>query len=164
MNSLANINYIQALHRRTAIEYGLCAVKERSEKIAQQMGDEFLSEMESTIMAPWVCEFICQGAYIREYHVWEKEVREYLNNNRNSDQPPNFKGNFVDRTQENFTNCNLTFSTEMHNSFEKFRKKVNTAKHDMGVLVDHFVSEVEVWEINEIASNFWLDIANQENA
>ncbi len=45
--------------------------------------------------------------------------------------------------------------------FHKFRNKVNIAKHNAGVLTDHFVSEDEVWEINNSVRDFWEGILEQ---
>ena len=71
-------NFIQVGHRQTAIEYAIAGVTKICEGNISVLGDNpFNSEMEAT-MREWVVETLLQGAYLREYHLWEKDCKAYF--------------------------------------------------------------------------------------
>lgn len=74
----AATNYVQVGHRRTAIEYALAGIKRHHDAVLEAFGhDPFSLEMEGTMRA-WVAETLLQGAYLREYHLWEKDCKAYF--------------------------------------------------------------------------------------
>jgi hypothetical protein len=71
--------FTQAGHRQTAIEAAVHYVKEGFARSASEnANDPFLSALSPTV-CEWVIETIYQGAYLREYHLWEKDCKEYFN-------------------------------------------------------------------------------------
>lgn len=114
-------------------------------------------------MAPWVRETICQGAYIREYHIWEKDVRDFVfQMSKGELSKAAFDGNFVTNTVQNLAALGFEFPKPMVGKFHRFRKKVNKAKHEVGVLAEHFVSEDEFFENNQAVAEFWGYLGEQE--
>jgi hypothetical protein len=77
-SSVAAVNYIQASHRRDAVEYTIAGIKKIHELNLELFGrDPLTLEMEGTMQA-WVAETLFQGAYMREYHLWEKDCKAYF--------------------------------------------------------------------------------------
>jgi hypothetical protein len=108
-----------------------------------------------------------QGAYIREYHLWEKNCKAYFptmairNCTALSLRP---KG------AEAFTavvsDALRTFGIEMPDSvfcvIERMRERVNLMKHEAGLELDHFISESDYAEATQALGNFWDLLASSE--
>ncbi len=164
VSSKAYVNYFQSQHRRNAIKYGLHAVMQQGFQSAGKLDDGMFGAFQTNLMAPWVCETICQGAFLREYHVWEKEIREFISTKKREQDKSElgFDGDFLNSVKKNLSKTGLAFPQELYGKFHKFRNKVNTAKHSPGLLTEHFVSEGEVWEVNDMVRDFWANICQQE--
>src|SRR3954462_966730 len=71
-------NFIQLGHRQTAIEAAVIAIQRQSDTtLAQPSCDPLTSELAET-MRDWVTETLLQGAYLREYHLLEKDCKAYF--------------------------------------------------------------------------------------
>jgi hypothetical protein len=67
----------QAGHHLTAIEAAVAYVDAGFARSRSEQTDDVSSEF-SSIERDWVIETIYQGAYLRQYHLWEKDCKEYL--------------------------------------------------------------------------------------
>src|SRR4051812_12229361 len=75
---LASICHVQVEHRKTAMEYAIAGISLVHEKNSSLFaGDKSATEIEDVIR-DWVIETLIQGAYIREYHIWEKDTKKYF--------------------------------------------------------------------------------------
>jgi len=86
-NHGASLYWVQLNHRKTAIEYAIHTIDEAHSKDKETpYGDPLLDEI-TDVMRDWVIETLIQGAYPREYHIWEKDTKEYFTNQlcRNND-------------------------------------------------------------------------------
>jgi hypothetical protein len=91
----------------------------------------------------WIIETLIQGAYIREYHIWEKDTKEYLLNQRTwngSEVAFGWKGNHVNNVKSVLACFAVEISADIMDRIDAMREKVNTAKHEPGLLVEHFVT------------------------
>jgi len=165
----ASVNWIQVDHRRTAIEYAVAATKLLYEQnIAQFPDDALFAELES-IMPVWVVETIAQGAYIREYHLWEKDVKEYFGRHlKRNDAPP---GHLNQKSGETFVQVSRRLlalfgipdmDVELE-SLDGMRVRVNSAKHDPGLLLNQFVTIEEYWGKLDSIERFWEIISTHED-
>lgn len=74
----ASVNYIQVGHRRTAVEYARAGISRHYRaNLRAFWRDTAFREMEG-MMQDWVVETLLQGAYLREYHLWEKDCKAYF--------------------------------------------------------------------------------------
>lgn len=121
-------------------------------------------------MPDWAIETLAQGAYVREYHIWEKETKEYfgkqlLFNGRVGNSAivrPSKQENYVQAINRFLHEFSVTGLAEEMTEIEAMRSKVNTAKHDPGVLVEHFVSIDDFWAKHAAIASFWSKIADHE--
>src|SRR5262249_51255687 len=83
--------FLQAGHRQTAIEAAVAYVNAGfAQALSEQTNDSLSAAVSAaldraaitaalaSIEPPWVIETIYQGAYLREYHLWEKSCKEYF--------------------------------------------------------------------------------------
>jgi hypothetical protein len=164
----ASVNWVQAGHRRTAIEYAVEGARLVNKKnVSQFDGDEVFSELES-MMPEWVIETIAQGAYMREYHILEKEVGEYFHRQLVANNQPlsvlKQKGgeSFVSVVRRLVELFNLPELGEQVDQLDGVRERVNLAKHHPGVLVDHFVSIDDYWALLDAVEAFWEKLDGRE--
>jgi hypothetical protein len=68
----------QAGHHRTGIEAAVGYVDAGFARSRPEQTDDIVSSEFSSIERDWVIETIYQGAYLRQYHLWEKDCKEYF--------------------------------------------------------------------------------------
>lgn len=157
--------FVQIQHRRNAIEYTIAGCDlVRSQNVEQFKYDQVFAELEG-LMKGWVIETLTQGAYIREYHIWEKDTKQYFTNqlirNKNREKFPT-SGSHVCRVKKVLGMFGATLSSEILAKIDAMREKVNKAKHEPGVLVEHFISQAEYDTAIQAIEAFWDDISEQE--
>jgi hypothetical protein len=162
----ANVTWTQVGHRRTAIEYAVAGAKLAYKQSLEQFPDDPLfAELES-VMPEWVIETIAQGAYIREYHLWEKEVKDYLvgqlrrSNLESTVLKPKRSESLIDAVRRVLVNLGAP-DTGLAD-IDAMRHRVNIAKHEPGVLVEHFVSIDDYWKVLDAIEGFWEALAEHE--
>jgi hypothetical protein len=157
---------IQLNHNKIAIETAISCIESiHAQESTNGYGDMVDSGFIDT-MRDWLIETLLQGAYIREYHIWEKNVKEYcniqwaLNGNL---QPCKWKSkkseSFIDKTKERLSEFSASVPLDAINIM---REKTNTAKHCPGLLTEHFVTRAEYDEAIRAIEVFWETLGQQE--
>ncbi|ANW00102.1 hypothetical protein [Bradyrhizobium icense] len=162
----AMVNYIQIGHRRTAVEYAIAGIQKIHDANLDLLGRDPLSaDMEGAMMA-WVIESLLQGAYVREYHLWEKDCKAYfaLIANRNNqlltiNQNEKPFPNFVRKVLLAF---DVTLPDTILSAIDHMRKQVNVMKHEEGLELDHFVSEADYKSALDALESFWNELMSRE--
>lgn len=156
--------YIQLTHGREAVEYA--GIKKVYTANFDLLGrDPFNLEMEGS-MHEWVIESLLQGAYLREYHLWEKDCRAYFIRmaERNGfkltiktkDQPfTGIVGNIL-------LDFGVSMPAEVFGAIESMRERVNTMKHAAGLELDHFINEGDYWTAIAALETFWNHLTTCE--
>lgn len=162
----ASLLFIQAGHRRTAIEYAVKSVKGTSKRsIDAHRSDPMFGYLED-IMSKWVVETIAQGAYIREYHLWEKDCRDYfathLVKSLGTAAMLQKRGSFVAVMRNVVREFAMPSLEPQLDAFDVMRQRVNTAKHDPGLLLGHFVNIEDYWSALDCVEAFWEAVASHE--
>jgi hypothetical protein len=172
---------VQSLHYRRAIDSaldyasaGLDANPPRPEQSVTDTLPQDIASVDSMVWAQiasierkWVIETIHQGAYLRRYHLWEKECKQYFSAQgfeiprflpRHSGTPMRFT-EFVEKKvlSEHFS---LTVPDGVMAAIDTMRGKVNNMKHEFGVNADVTADEYEV-AITAI-EKFWAFLGDSE--
>jgi hypothetical protein len=163
----ATNNFIQIEHRKDAIEYAVVGIKRQHDAVVNAFGgDKLTTELEGTMQA-WVIETLLQGAYLREYHLWEKDCKAYFTEmagrNRRTIDRKNLKGKpFTDSIKAIVCDFGAVVADNIFTEIEKMRLKVNVMKHEAGLEPEHFVSEGEYTAAVSALAEFWSTLANAE--
>ncbi|MGY3342032.1 MULTISPECIES: hypothetical protein [unclassified Bradyrhizobium] len=163
----ALVNYTQIGHRRAAIEYAIAGIQRIHEENLGLPGcDSFNEEMEG-MMRDWVVETLLQGAYVREYHLWEKDCKAYFFlMARRNDQVLTMKPKGKSFTEFISTEVLPAFDVAVPDgvlsAIERMRGQVNIMKHDEGLELDHFISEADYADAANALENFWGSLMNCE--
>jgi hypothetical protein len=157
-------NYVQVGHRRTAVEYALAGIRRHHDAILEASGhDPSTLEMEG-MMRAWVAETLLQGAYLREYHLWEKDCKAYFSEmaQRNGGTLV-MKGHpFTTGVWDTLSQFSVIVSPSLTNAIEIMRGHVNVMKHEAGLELDHFISEADYVAGSRALEEFWSHIASAE--
>src|SRR5262249_41593173 len=112
----------------------------------------------------WLVETLIQGAWIREYHEWEKATKEYFNEqHRLSGSPnPRWKNrqgwSHVDFVREQLAIFSIDLSPHILFIVDRNRDYINLAKHDS----EYFADENQFRELHDAIADFWNELASAE--
>lgn len=146
LESGATVNYIQVGHRRTAIEYTIAGIAKLHEANLDLLGHDPLTlEMEGTMRA-WVVETLLQGAYLREYHLWEKDCKAYFavmaeRNGATLTMKTKHGQSFAQLVKDTLLVFGVAVPADILSAIDCMRDRVNIMKHDTGLELDHFIGE-----------------------
>jgi hypothetical protein len=163
----ALINYTQIGHRRTAIEYAIAGIQRIHDENLELRGrDTFNEEMEGT-MKTWIVESLLQGAYVRAYHLWEKDCKAYFalmaqRNNQTLTMKPKGKSFTEFISIEVLSAFDVAVPDGILSAIERMRGRVNIMKHDKGLELDHFISEADYADAVNALESFWETLMNRE--
>jgi len=163
-SSAAAVNYIQVSHRRDAVEYTIAGIKKIHDLNLELLGcDPLTLEMEGTMQA-WVAETLFQGAYMREYHLWEKDCKAYFPAMalRNGGAVKLEPGPFTERIRDILALFSVVLPTGIFDAIERMRGRVNVMKHDAGLELEHFITEADYTAAIEALEGFWNLLATAE--
>jgi hypothetical protein len=162
----AATNYLQVGHRRTAVEYGVAGINK-----IHDLNLECLAVTRSLwkwkgLTRDLVTETLFQGAYMREYHLWEKDCKAYFPARvlRNG-------GALIMKTRgqsvtglvcEALGLFNVDMPSEILDTIERVRTRVNVMKHDAGLELEHFVTEADYVGALGALEGFWNVLASAE--
>lgn len=85
--------FVQVGHRETAVEHAIEVIGEHAMRVgAGFAGDPVMAALEQPMEA-WVIESLIQGAWLREYHEWERATKGYFEgqHQRNGSSKPDWK-------------------------------------------------------------------------
>lgn len=163
----ATRNYVEVGHHQTAIEYAIAGIKQLHDANLARLGhDPFNSEMEGSMRA-WVVESLLQGAYLREYHLWEKDCKAYFTamaerNDATTAMRPRGGQSFPDLVKETLISYGVTVPTHIFDAIGHMRDQVNAMKHDAGLELDHFINENDYAKAVTALEGFWEYLAGCE--
>jgi hypothetical protein len=161
----AVVNYTQVGHHQTAVEYAVAGIHSLHDANVERLGGgPFNQEMEGTMKA-WVIETLLQGAYLREYHLWEKDCKAYFATmaERNGQKLTVKKGHrFTDVIREVLSAFSVVVPNEALEAIDEMRVRVNVMKHDAGLELDHFIDEADYTRAITALETFWETLANCE--
>jgi hypothetical protein len=118
-------------------------------------------------MRDWVTETLLQGAYLREYHLWEKDCKAYFSvmaerNGASMTMKARGRQTFMELIKEALIAFDVIVPEEILSVIENMRQRVNVMKHDAGLELDHFIDEKN-YEIAVTAlEGFWEHLAGCE--
>jgi hypothetical protein len=162
----AAVNWIQVSHRSDAVQYAVAGASKIYAANVDQLGrDPLTAEMEATLR-DWVVETILQGAYLREYHLWEKDCKAYFStmaerNGTKLNMKPRSGQSFLDRVIEILALFNVAEPAGM-SGIEDMRMKVNVMKHEDGLELDHFITSSDYDDAIATLEGFWRHIESSE--
>jgi hypothetical protein len=160
-------NYIQVGHHQTAVEYAIAGIEKLHDANLAQLGrDPFNSEMEGTMRA-WVIESLLQGAYLREYHLWEKDCKAYIiamaaRNGATTTMKTKGAQSFPDLVKETLVSYDVAIPVDILDAIDRMRVKINDMKHAAGLELDHFISEKDYTDAVAALEGFWEYLAGCE--
>jgi hypothetical protein len=167
MDPGAAVNYIQVSHHRTAIEYAVAGIHRLHDANVELLGGGSFNEAMEGTMRAWVIETLLQGAYLREYHLWEKDCKAYFadmakRNGQSLTMKPKPGQPFTGLIREVLSVFAVAVSNETLGAIERMRERVNVMKHDSGLELDHFIDEADYAQAMAALESFWETLANCE--
>jgi len=158
--------WIQAGHRADAINWIADLIRDQAAAECEKATEALELEL-ATLYGNWGVETLVQGAYLREYHTWEKETKAYFNDQRvlNAENALHWKSrpprSHVERIREQMeafmaTGFDLT-------PLEYARVKANVAKHEPGLLTEHFLTWEEWQALIAAVREFWAHLEALED-
>ncbi|MBW4091860.1 MAG: hypothetical protein HIU82_12255 [Proteobacteria bacterium] len=120
-------------------------------------------------MGEWAVESLIQGAWMREYHEWEKATKSYFDGqcSRAGTAKPDWKGkvpgitraaSHVDRVRAQLSLFSATISEGTLAILDEQRNRINVAKHED----EYFATEQDYLDLINAVSAFWNELATQE--
>jgi hypothetical protein len=158
--------WAQVGHDRTAIESAIKRINDGAQKEIESLNplkEPFLDFIARS--HEWVMEALLQGAFIREYHLWEKHVREYVANQRawnGRAASSKWHHDFIVGAELELAQFGAQLPVAVLKQLRNIRRKVNKAKHEPGLSLDHFVTHDEFFAAIETFQGFWEGLSAQE--
>ncbi len=154
--------------RRDAVGHAIDIFEQHRDR---QKADEVYSQYPelSDFLCSWVTETLLQGAYIREYHAWEREVKSFLNGQRHLNgvleafdwSHPGPKG-FVTLVRERLREFSATIDDATIHAVEAMRRRVNGMKHVAASTETDLVSKSDYDAAAQAIEDFWRQISAQQ--
>lgn len=154
-------------HRQTAVEHAIEGIGKLHEVHLAQNGQDPLGVVFGEAMRDYAVECLLQGAYVREYHLWEKNCKDYFqamaNRNgatlemRTKDTQP-----FTSAVARAVAIFGVQMPDDVLGAIETMRKRSNTMKHESGLEPDHFITSSDYATAVEAIENFWSHILASE--
>ena len=161
--------FIQAGHRETAIDHAIEVIRQDAARAMTSVNDDpIIAALEKPI-GPWVIESLIQGAWMREYHEWEKATKSYFEgqHQRNGGSRPDWKGKIVsvagtashvERVRAQLAQFGANAPIAALDAIDAQRSLINSAKHED----EYFATENDYRTLVKGAADFWDALASQE--
>ncbi|MDH4412407.1 MAG: hypothetical protein QE484_03815 [Rhizobium sp.] len=148
---------VQAEHRRDAVQYAIASIHEAVAQADEVFPEDELFSQLSVQHREWVVETLYQGAYLREYHLWEKECKEYFSSMAKRNYVDlNLKSNGfpseVERALVLFSAASVLPEVQY---IREMNARVRIMKHAPGVLTEHFVTTTDYGTAHAAIVRFW---------
>lgn len=160
--------WVHAGHRETAIDTAIQVIRETDKRDRATLADDPTWLAFTDHMADWVIESLLQGAWMREYHEWEKATKEFFDGNhaRNGGGKADWRGKLpgvsgashVDRVRAQVALFGATVPADVLDVIDRTREGVNLAKHE----AEHFIGEADYKQLVQSVMAFWEALAEQE--
>lgn len=151
--------FVHVGHRESAIDHAINVIRDNSDKELAACDDPITRDL-MTPVGDWVVESLIQGAWIREYHQWEKATRRYfeVQHQRNGNTSCNLKGSHVKKVRLCLTIFGCVISDAVLDTLDAQRKLINSAKHGG----EYLTTEREYRTLVKAIADFWSQLAEQE--
>jgi hypothetical protein len=161
--------WVHAGHRETAINHAILVIRDSSVRELAALADDPIMAGLAAPMGEWAIESLIQGAWMREYHEWEKATKSYFEGQhlRGGTAKPDWKGKLlgtnktashVDRVRAQLSLFSAVMSESTLATLDEQRERINTAKHEG----NHFATEQDYGDLVHAVSSFWNELAPQE--
>jgi hypothetical protein len=117
----------------------------------------------------WLTESLIQGAYVRGYHLWEREVKSYLNGQRYlNGHTEGFSwrrlstGSFVSLLRSYLQEFSAILGEDVLDAMDMMRRKVNEMKHEPAFSDDHTITIQEYETAVQAIEDFWRQLQRQQ--
>ncbi|MGA8907789.1 MAG: hypothetical protein WB524_09240 [Acidobacteriaceae bacterium] len=160
--------FTHAGHRQTAIETALSVIREADKREHDALAEDPFWQELTAHMGEWVIESLLQGAWMREYHEWEKATKAYFDgaHARNGGTKVDWKGKLpcvsgashVDRVRAQLALFGASVPADALAAIDYTRDQANLAKHE----AEHFIGEADYQALMQAVMAFWNTLAEQE--
>ena len=160
--------YTHAGHRQTAIETAVSVIRKAGKREHDALADDPVWQALTGHMGDWVIESLLQGAWMREYHQWEKATKDYLDGNhaRNGSSKVKWKGKLpgisnpshMHRVRAQLVLFEASVPADVLAAIDSTRDLVNLDKHE----TDHFIGQADYRALMQAVLAFWEALAEQE--
>ena len=161
-----NYFFTQTGHRQTAIEMAIAAIREACERATKEAPNDELLPGSNVIGCDWAVKSLLQGAFLREYHAWETDTKQYFDTQhlRNGGTKVAWKKQddscgHVSKIKQQLAIFSASVSDDAMAAINRGRNGVNTIKHE-GTLV---VAEDDYKALVAGIEDFWNELSNQES-
>jgi hypothetical protein len=159
--------FTQACHRKTAIEVAIGAIREVCDRATKEARNDELFPGSNAVMGHWAIESLLQGAFLREYHAWETDTKQYFDTQhvRNGGTKVDWKKQddscgHVSKVKQQLLRFSASVPEQAMAAINRTRNDVNTIKHNQGTLV---VTEDDYNALVDSVGVFWSELASQES-
>jgi len=162
--------WTHAGHRETAIDTAVGIIRQAAQQEVRDDPDAAAWDALAGGMDEWVVESLLQGAWMREYHEWEKATKTYFDGNhaRNGGTKVDWRGKLpgvpgashVDRIRAQLAVFGATMPTDTLDVIDQTREHVNLAKHE----AEHFIGEADYKALVQAVMAFWEALTEQEES
>lgn len=154
MESSAESNAYQVSIRRRGVEYVIECIEEKFKNQTKKSEKWFSVFFDQD--RKWAINILIQGAYIREYHLWERLCKKHFLLHKNN------KGSFTEIVIKYLVEKNFQIPSQIILEIEGMRNRVNSMKHDANIEMDRSINFRE-FELAAIAiESFWEIVWGQE--
>lgn len=160
--------WTHAGHRETAIETAMAVIRNVDKREQAELAGDPAWQAFTNHMGDWVIESLLQGAWMREYHEWEKATKTYFDSNhaRSSGTKVNWRANLpgvpgtshVDRVRAQLAVFSATVPADTLEVIDRTREHVNLAEHE----AEHFIGEADYKALVQAVTTFWEALTEQE--
>jgi len=160
--------WTHAGHRETAIETAMAVIRNVDKREQAELAGDPAWQAFTNHMGDWVIESLLQGAWMREYHEWEKATKAYFDGNhaRNGSGKVDWRGKLpgvagashVDRVRTQLTLFGATVPADALVAIDRTREGVNLAKHE----AEHFIGGADYKALVQAVTTFWEALTEQE--
>jgi hypothetical protein len=160
----ASVLRIQLEHRRDAVAHALECIGWAGMESRKLFHDDALyGELDGT-WREWIKETLYQGAYMREYHLWEKDCKDYFAAmaQRNSAPYEFKKGPVVKEVERALTLFHVTIPITDFEAVREMNRRVNIMKHEPGLALEHFITAEDYETATSVIGRFWETLASIE--
>jgi hypothetical protein len=156
-------NFIQLGRRRDAVEGVIAAITQIYKDNPHTQNPDPLT-WDANVMKNWLTELLLQGAYIREYHLWEKDCKAYFAAvaERNGSRMVLATQGFVKQVKGALAAFSVPMPDVTLKAIDHMRERVNVMKHEPGLDEDHLISENDYAEAVSAIESFWDVLAGCE--
>lgn len=160
-------NLFQIGYRRDAIEHAFAALNRMLDANLGNRGSDLVAVEIESAMSDRVAESLLQGAYLREYHLWEKDCKAYfvaMAARNGAALPLKVRSGetFPDAVKDALAAFGVTIPEAVFSDIERMRERVNVMKHEAGLELDHFVTQSDYAEAMQALEYFWDNLASRE--